>query len=174
MGQKKKQLNRIACEICEVSFIPRRCTQKTCSKECSKVKASRRSAAKYVKKVFNKKTCLICDKEYTPAKSYQKFCSKECVRARDKKTMRAKAKKAMEDGNSTYWLKIRFIVLNRDGFKCQYCGRGVDDGTTLQVDHIHPKSKGGDYSLGNLTTACFECNQGKKDILLNKRLSDAV
>ena len=38
--------------------------------------------------------------------------------------------------------KLRLQVLQRDGFKCAFCGRGAED-TALHVDHIHPVSKGG-------------------------------
>jgi 5-methylcytosine-specific restriction endonuclease McrA len=36
----------------------------------------------------------------------------------------------------------------------------------LHLDHIKPKSKGGDNSESNLTTACLECNIGKNNIEL--------
>lgn len=62
--------------------------------------------------------------------------------------------------------KLRFEVFKRDSFTCQYCGKSAPD-VTLQVDHIHPKSKGGTDDLLNLITSCFDCNQGKKDRLLS-------
>jgi hypothetical protein len=62
---------------------------------------------------------------------------------------------------------LRFSVLNRDGFRCQYCGRSAKEGAILQVDHIHPRSKGGKTISENLTTACWECNIGKRDTLLS-------
>jgi hypothetical protein len=62
---------------------------------------------------------------------------------------------------------IRFEVLKRDCFTCQYCGREAPD-VILEVDHIIPISKGGDDSLMNLVTACRDCNRGKS----NKKLSD--
>lgn len=60
---------------------------------------------------------------------------------------------------------IRFEVFKRDSFKCQYCGRSAPD-VVLEVDHIHPESKGGETTLLNLITACFDCNRGKRDIPL--------
>ena len=69
-----------------------------------------------------------------------------------------------------HYLGLRFKVFKRDGFRCIYCGRTVKEhGTTLQVDHIIPRSKGGSNDFGNLITACFECNQGKKCVLLEQR-----
>jgi len=62
--------------------------------------------------------------------------------------------------------KIRFEVLKRDSFKCQYCGACAPD-VLLQVDHINPVAKGGDNDIINLITSCIKCNQGKSDIPLS-------
>ncbi len=57
-------------------------------------------------------------------------------------------------------LKRRFSVLTKYNFKCAYCGRSPPE-VKLQLEHVHPISKGGDSSHGNLVPACFECNSGK-------------
>ena len=41
-------------------------------------------------------------------------------------------------------------ILRRDNHKCQYCGAA----TNLTVDHVMPKSRNGEDSWENLTTAC--------------------
>lgn len=61
--------------------------------------------------------------------------------------------------------KLRFDVFKRDYFKCQYCGNSPPS-VVLEVDHIHPVSKGGKNSIDNLLTACFDCNRGKAGGLL--------
>lgn len=61
-------------------------------------------------------------------------------------------------------MKIRWEVLKRDNFTCQYCGRKAPD-VVLHVDHKIPKSLGGTYSMENLITACFACNIGKSNRL---------
>jgi transposase-like protein len=62
---------------------------------------------------------------------------------------------------------LRFRVLARDKFRCVYCGRSAkEDGVVLEVDHVYPKSKGGEDTMDNLVTACRDCNQGKKDMVL--------
>lgn len=63
-------------------------------------------------------------------------------------------------------VRIRFLVLQRDEFVCQLCGRGVRDGATLEVDHIHPRARGGSNTMDNLQTLCWECNRGKRDSVL--------
>lgn len=56
--------------------------------------------------------------------------------------------------------KLRFAVLSRDAFICQYCGQSPP-AVILQVDHIHPVSKGGTSAMENMVTACQSCNSGK-------------
>lgn len=56
--------------------------------------------------------------------------------------------------------KMRFDVLERDGFVCRYCGRKAPD-VELEVDHIIPVCEGGPTVLDNLVTACKDCNRGK-------------
>jgi len=61
--------------------------------------------------------------------------------------------------------KLRFEVFKRDCFKCQYCGKESPN-VILEVDHIHPVSKGGKNDILNLITSCFDCNRGKGKRLL--------
>ena len=56
---------------------------------------------------------------------------------------------------------IRFKILDRDNFTCQYCGRSAPE-VKLEVDHINPVKNGGDNSSENMVTACKECNIGKR------------
>lgn len=65
------------------------------------------------------------------------------------------------------YVKTRFMVLTRDNYTCQYCGRKAPE-VILNIDHIKPKSKGGDNKIENLITACRDCNFGKSDILLEE------
>ena len=58
--------------------------------------------------------------------------------------------------------RTRFKVLNRDGYKCQYCGQ-TSDNTVLEIDHIIPRAEGGTNSIDNLITSCRICNLGKSN-----------
>jgi CRISPR/Cas system Type II protein with McrA/HNH and RuvC-like nuclease domain len=62
---------------------------------------------------------------------------------------------------------VRFEVFKRDNFRCQYCGKTPPE-VTLEVDHIQPRSKKGSDDINNLVTSCFDCNRGKRDIVLEK------
>ena len=58
--------------------------------------------------------------------------------------------------------QLRFGVLQRDGFRCRYCGRtSRAEGVVLHVDHVVPVASGGATNEDNLLTACEECNLGK-------------
>jgi hypothetical protein len=57
--------------------------------------------------------------------------------------------------------RLRFTILQRDGFKCQICNASKQDGVVLEVDHIIPISKGGKTEESNLLTLCMPCNRGK-------------
>lgn len=63
--------------------------------------------------------------------------------------------------------KVRFEVFKRDSFKCQYCGKCAPE-VVLEIDHIHPVSKGGKNDIMNYLTACRDCNSGKS----NRTLAD--
>lgn len=55
-------------------------------------------------------------------------------------------------------LAAKAAVLRRDGYCCAYCGSSAST-----VDHVHPKSRGGEDTWLNLVAACLHCNQYKKD-----------
>lgn len=54
----------------------------------------------------------------------------------------------------------RFRILQRDGFRCVYCGASPDV-AELHVDHRQPRSRGGTDHPSNLVTACAACNLSK-------------
>ena len=63
----------------------------------------------------------------------------------------------------------RGAVLERDGFRCAYCGVRLGDryrGRTftrqdVTIDHILPVSRGGKNTWGNTVCSCAACNQRK-------------
>ncbi|NEO98771.1 MAG: HNH endonuclease [Symploca sp. SIO2E9] len=54
--------------------------------------------------------------------------------------------------------EIRQYLLEKWGRQCAYCQK---KGVPLEVEHIHPRSKGGSDRVSNLTLACCKCNQKK-------------
>jgi 5-methylcytosine-specific restriction endonuclease McrA len=56
----------------------------------------------------------------------------------------------------------RVRIYMRDKFRCQYCGE-KKVAAELTLDHIMPRSRGGDNSPLNIVTACSACNNRKSD-----------
>ena len=52
----------------------------------------------------------------------------------------------------------RRAVFVRDGHCCQYCGDMADS-----IDHIMPRSRGGQHIWENVAAACRPCNLRKRD-----------
>ena len=59
-----------------------------------------------------------------------------------------KSVKELQEKYST-GIRLRFKVLMRDKFTCQYCGRKAPE-VVLEVDHVFPQSKGGKDEMDNL------------------------
>ncbi len=57
----------------------------------------------------------------------------------------------------------RRAVFGRDGYRCQYCGA-----TAESIDHVVPRSKGGDHSWENVVACCRSCNIRKGDRMLRE------
>lgn len=51
--------------------------------------------------------------------------------------------------------EVREYLLEKWGRKCAYCGV---ENVPFEVEHIHPKSRGGSDRVSNLTLACHDCN----------------
>ena len=58
---------------------------------------------------------------------------------------------------------LRRLVVERAGFRCEYCRLHCDHQTSVlfHVEHIIARQHGGDDSLENLALACHRCNLHK-------------
>ncbi len=52
----------------------------------------------------------------------------------------------------------RRALFARDGWRCQYCG---SEGGKLTLDHVVPRSRGGESVWENVVTSCAPCNLRK-------------
>jgi len=71
------------------------------------------------------------------------------------------AYKSLKYKRHTLSLKLRFEVLERDNYKCVFCGHNAND-RLIEVDHIVPICEGGLSVISNLRTLCNFCNKGKQ------------
>ncbi|MGE5754213.1 MAG: HNH endonuclease, partial [Planctomycetaceae bacterium] len=59
--------------------------------------------------------------------------------------------------------KVKFNRRNifaRDGNRCQYCGKKFPT-NELSLDHVLPRSRGGQANWENIVCACLKCNVRK-------------
>jgi 5-methylcytosine-specific restriction endonuclease McrA len=54
-------------------------------------------------------------------------------------------------------------VFVRDGGRCQYCGNRAES-----IDHVVPRSRGGQHVWENVVAACRRCNTTKRDRYLDE------
>src|SRR5215203_3882580 len=59
----------------------------------------------------------------------------------------------------------RRALFARDGWRCAYCGTSSG---RLTLDHVVPRSRGGESSWENVVTACAPCNHKKGNRLLEE------
>lgn len=60
-------------------------------------------------------------------------------------------------------MTLRFNRRNlfaRDGHKCQYCGESLPS-HQMSLDHVMPRSRGGETSWENIVCSCVSCNTRK-------------
>jgi 5-methylcytosine-specific restriction enzyme A len=59
-------------------------------------------------------------------------------------------------GSTRAWRKVRAAVLERDGWRCYWCG-----GRATEVDHLRARARGGGDEPGNLVASCMPCNRSR-------------
>jgi 5-methylcytosine-specific restriction endonuclease McrA len=57
----------------------------------------------------------------------------------------------------------RRAVFARDAWSCQYCGASAEN-----LDHVIPRSRGGEHIWENVVAACRRCNAKKENHLLSE------
>lgn len=67
-----------------------------------------------------------------------------------------------KDARGVSYIRLRFLVFQRDNYHCILCGRGVEDGQKLELCHRIADSKQGKLSLENTFCGCWECNHGMR------------
>jgi 5-methylcytosine-specific restriction endonuclease McrA len=104
--------------------------------------------------------CRVCDAAFV-SQHADVTCSTVCRRLRQKPSLGSKDWISREDRRGVYV---------RDAFICQLCSEPVDqDADPLSnrypsLDHIVPRSQGGDDALSNLQTAHRICNSRRRDM----------
>lgn len=79
-------------------------------------------------------------------------------------------------GNPQVSPKRRNEILQKNNYRCVFCGNDASDGAKLEVNHIIPRNLIKKLHLDsalhttpeNLCVTCFSCNRGKSDNLASK------
>jgi len=152
-SNRRMVLQNRKCARCDNLFVPRQPAHSFCSTKCVRLwelRKRRVCSPKNRPKWSKSFTCFcsVCNSAFSAKSATAKYCSPVC-----------RATRAAEVIPASRW-----IILQRDKFRCVYCGAspGLSD-TELHVDHIVPQAKGGLSQASNLISACAKCNLGKHD-----------
>lgn len=171
------------CVVCGVKFETWRAGAKYCSRDCVLEKERTRARDAFVSVALTNdvviKQCLFCGKAYETNyyASRRLFCSKRCSkrhvrqnrkhngRAQEQHRRRQERMKKPAGAELVYRAK----VFERDGWRCQICGKKVDPKLewphpkSATLDHIVPLAQGGTHEPRNCQLAHAICNSRKSD-----------
>lgn len=126
--------------------------------------------------------CRNCTKPYLRVYPWPHYgcCSAHCLTLASDRSYRDSKRKARRKYGKTHRSRARRVgvayepidriaVFQRDGWRCQICGRSTPRSLLGQctnpkqptLDHRQPVSKGGPHTYANVQCACRECNTRK-------------
>jgi 5-methylcytosine-specific restriction endonuclease McrA len=114
---------------------------------------------------FQAGPCKTCGENFTSSHR-DWYCSKDCAKVRKWEKLRS---------------SLRLAVYERDKGICQLCAKPVVEEAWQQelwqplyptLDHIIPRSKGGEHTLQNLQLAHAICNSYKRDLDASTRMGE--
>lgn len=154
------------CEICGEKIIGR--GKHACSNECRMEMERRRSFQNNKsKKLLIERKCKECEKLFIPEYGNKRrdFCSDKCLGKFTRRGNPRKNKERADRFGVLYEYINVFRVFDRDGWRCQICGkktpkknRGTCYSNAPELDHRVPMSKGGGHIYENVQCACRKCN----------------
>lgn len=115
--------------------------------------------------------CKCCGVSFVPeyGNKRRSYCSAKCLRkATDRPDHGKNHRKRARHFKVTYEPVNRLRVFERDGWKCQVCGRktpkrlmGTCEPSAPELDHRVPMVMGGGHTWDNVQCACRACNGAK-------------
>lgn len=145
-----KQINTANCDVCNEIYIVNRFWQKTCSPKCGQ-KLQNDKIARFT----NTGNCARCNKSLLNRRKNVIYCSKTCCSMDQTFKHRGKGARQLS-------IARRRIIIERDKSTCYMCHSYVDY-KDVELDHVLPRSRGGDSSPRNISVSCFKCNRSKGD-----------
>ena len=143
---QKRTISLLVCKGCGISFHPKDKKQKYHTESCREEYYNRH----YFAKVEVSKTCPNCGTVFPTSKpKKQIYCKEDC--REDARKKRSDAKNASVVAERETYRREIVSTLERDGYKCTKCGKGLQDGAALGVAE----------NGASLTTVCVECRDVK-------------
>ena len=103
------------------------------------------------------KICVTCRKKYKAKSEHQRYCN------------------TFTCGPTALKQRHRWRILERDGFRCIYCGATPwDDNAKLHLDHIVPLVDDGKSTASNIVTSCKSCNISKNKRPIRKETREVI
>ena len=108
------------------------------------------------------KICKSCGERFLPVGAMQQRCGSWRKRGTCayRHWSESKITRTKQSYSKVLKTRLRFELLSKYNFTCQYCGRKAPI-VVLHIDHVIPLARGGSTDKSNLTVACAECNMGK-------------
>jgi hypothetical protein len=153
------------CRKCDRPFVGRRQEQAACSESCAYEIQKQK-----LKVPPREKVCYECGASFL-GHGNSKFCSEQCSRRDYRKRHghdHGKHRKRAKRAGVAYEPVNAMLVFQRDGWRCQVCGRstpksrrGTNHSNAPELDHRVPLAAGGPHSYDNVQCACRRCNGAK-------------
>lgn len=161
-----------SCAHCGVAWTARHKSTPVCSVKCARAMAAAKERARNVARCGDKEArpCRCCGADFVPLYGDKRsvFCSTRCCLKQSKREVGKTHRKRARKYGVQYQSVNKVRVFNRDGWRCQICGRhtprrlmGTMSPNAPELDHRVPMSKGGPHTYANTQCACRQCNGEK-------------
>lgn len=153
------------CVVCATPFVGRL----LCSAVCRQQHKAQKQREHYSRTTIHPpKTCRQCGGTFAPSHGLQVMCSSRCARKNERVRYGNKHRSRARRHGVAYECVNRVKVFERDGWRCQVCGRrtpkrlqGTICDTAPELDHRVPMAMGGAHTYENCQLACRRCNIAK-------------
>lgn len=159
------------CTECGAVCLPP--NQRLCGPDCRRKRNARFALDCYRRKARLRrrpaKACAECGSSFVPtfAGDRARFCKRQCLRKHADRVGGNHRKRARKFGVD-YEVIDPLLVFERDGWRCQICGRrtskrqrGTNHRNAPELDHRIPMARGGGHTYANVQCACRSCNVKK-------------
>jgi 5-methylcytosine-specific restriction endonuclease McrA len=136
------------CLNCQKSFEMKRSWQIACSYECRYFYQNNKEP-----KALNEGLCARCGKSLKHKRADAIYCSKNCA----SKDHNFKHRGSEPSRVST---ARRRLIIERDNSTCYLC-KQIVPASSIEIDHLVPRSRKGTSAATNLSVTCRDCNRGR-------------